>query len=42
MGPALSAPLEGTDRCAQNRGARLVRTLYTRLDRLAEPALAAS
>ncbi|MFB7082655.1 DUF6415 family natural product biosynthesis protein [Streptomyces sp. NPDC056308] len=32
----LSAPLEGTTRCAQNR-ARLVRALYTRLDRLTEP-----
>ncbi|WP_406500233.1 DUF6415 family natural product biosynthesis protein [Streptomyces sp. NBC_00846] len=32
----LSAPLEGTARCAQNR-ARLVRALYTRLDRLREP-----
>jgi hypothetical protein len=32
----LSAPLEGTARCAQNR-ARLVRALYTRLDRLTEP-----
>ncbi|MFD4955200.1 DUF6415 family natural product biosynthesis protein [Streptomyces sp. NPDC058451] len=30
----LSAPLEGTARCAQNC-ARLVRALYTRLDRLA-------
>ncbi|MER6120767.1 restriction endonuclease [Streptomyces sp. NPDC001743] len=29
----LSAPLEGTARCVQNR-ARLVRALYTRLDRL--------
>ncbi|MFC9131826.1 DUF6415 family natural product biosynthesis protein [Streptomyces sp. NPDC057099] len=33
----LSAPLEGTARCVQNR-ARLVRALYTRLDRLTEPA----
>ncbi|MFD9607189.1 DUF6415 family natural product biosynthesis protein [Streptomyces sp. NPDC059970] len=32
----LSAPLQGTVRCVQNR-ARLVRALYTRLDRLAEP-----
>ncbi|MEL5957149.1 restriction endonuclease [Streptomyces sp. CLV115] len=32
----LSVPLEGTARCAQNR-ARLVRALYTRLDRLTEP-----
>ncbi|MFF5897023.1 restriction endonuclease [Streptomyces argenteolus] len=31
----LSTPLEGTARCAQNR-ARLVRALYTRLDRLTE------
>ncbi|MFG2386028.1 DUF6415 family natural product biosynthesis protein [Streptomyces avermitilis] len=31
----LSAPLEGTARCVQNR-ARLVRALYTRLDRLTE------
>ncbi|MET8029622.1 DUF6415 family natural product biosynthesis protein [Streptomyces avermitilis] len=30
-----SAPLEGTARCVQNR-ARLVRALYTRLDRLTE------
>lgn len=37
----LSAPLEGTARCVQNR-ARLVRALYTRLDRLAEPAPAAT
>ncbi|MEV6948732.1 restriction endonuclease [Streptomyces sp. NPDC051172] len=36
----LSAPLEGTARCVQNR-ARLVRALYTRLDRLTEPAPAA-
>ncbi|MEV4998535.1 restriction endonuclease [Streptomyces niveus] len=34
----LSAPLEGTVRCVQNR-ARLVRSLYARLDRL-EAALA--
>ncbi|MFF3788262.1 DUF6415 family natural product biosynthesis protein [Streptomyces sp. NPDC001933] len=33
----LSAPLQGTVRCVQNR-ARLVRALYTRLDRLTEPA----
>lgn len=33
----LSQPIEGTARCAQNR-ARLVRALYTRLDRLTEPA----
>ncbi|MET9176472.1 DUF6415 family natural product biosynthesis protein [Streptomyces misionensis] len=33
----LSAPLKGTARCVQNR-ARLVRALYTRLDRLTEPA----
>jgi len=32
----LSAPLEGTARCAQNR-ARLVRALYTRLDHLTAP-----
>ncbi|MET7608224.1 DUF6415 family natural product biosynthesis protein [Streptomyces avermitilis] len=31
----LSAPLEGTARCVQNR-ARLVRALYTQLDRLTE------
>jgi len=37
----LSVPLEGTARCAQNR-ARLVRALYTRLDRLTEPAPAAT
>ncbi|MFB6980803.1 DUF6415 family natural product biosynthesis protein [Streptomyces scopuliridis] len=37
----LSAPLEGTARCAQNR-ARLVRALYTRLDRLTEPLQAAT
>ncbi|MCX5434823.1 DUF6415 family natural product biosynthesis protein (plasmid) [Streptomyces sp. NBC_00257] len=36
----LSAPLERTARCAQNR-ARLVRALYTRLDRLTEAAPAA-
>ncbi|MFJ5724648.1 hypothetical protein [Streptomyces sp. NPDC093149] len=36
----LSAPLEGTARCAQNR-ARLVLALYTRLDRLTEPLPAA-
>ncbi|MFL5997843.1 MAG: restriction endonuclease [Streptomyces sp.] len=36
----LSVPLEGTARCAQNR-ARLVRALYTRLDRLTEPLPAA-
>ncbi|MFE0495394.1 DUF6415 family natural product biosynthesis protein (plasmid) [Streptomyces albidoflavus] len=33
----LSAPLQGTARCVQNR-ARLVQALYTRLDRLTEPA----
>ncbi|MEW1724738.1 restriction endonuclease [Streptomyces sp. NPDC093109] len=33
----LSVPLQGTARCVQNR-ARLVRALYTRLDRLTEPA----
>ncbi|MGW5401328.1 DUF6415 family natural product biosynthesis protein [Streptomyces sp. NPDC003952] len=33
----LSAPLKGTAQCVQNR-ARLVRALYTRLDRLTEPA----
>ncbi|MFD5372614.1 restriction endonuclease [Streptomyces sp. NPDC127103] len=33
----LAVPLEGTARCVQNR-ARLVRALYTRLDRLTEPA----
>ncbi|MFB6814440.1 restriction endonuclease [Streptomyces sp. NPDC056347] len=33
----LSAPLNGTARCVQNR-ARIVRSLYTRLDRLTEPA----
>lgn len=37
----LSAPLEGTARCAQNR-ARLVRALYTRLDRLTEALSAAT
>lgn len=37
----LSAPLEGTARCAQNR-ARLVRALYTRLDGLTEPLPAAT
>ena len=37
----LAAPLEGTARCVQNR-ARLVRALYTRLDRLTEPAPAAT
>ncbi|MFZ3491741.1 DUF6415 family natural product biosynthesis protein [Streptomyces sp. 5.8] len=36
----LSAPLKGTARCVQNR-ARLVRALYTRLDRLTEPLPAA-
>lgn len=36
----LSVPLEGTVRCAQNR-ARLVRALYTRLDRLTETLPAA-
>ncbi|MEU1457187.1 DUF6415 family natural product biosynthesis protein [Streptomyces avermitilis] len=36
----LAAPLEGTARCVQNR-ARLVKALYTRLDRLTEPAPAA-
>ncbi|MEU0523090.1 DUF6415 family natural product biosynthesis protein [Streptomyces niveus] len=36
----LSAPLEGTARCARNR-ARLVRALYMRLDRLTEPLPAA-
>ncbi|MFJ2574756.1 DUF6415 family natural product biosynthesis protein [Streptomyces halstedii] len=35
----LSAPLEGTARCVRNR-ARLVRALYTRLDRLPEPVQA--
>ncbi|WP_331720056.1 DUF6415 family natural product biosynthesis protein [Streptomyces sp. NBC_00147] len=33
----LAAPLKGTAQCVQNR-ARLVRALYTRLDRLNEPA----
>ncbi|MFJ7201735.1 MULTISPECIES: restriction endonuclease [unclassified Streptomyces] len=33
----LSVPLEGMARCAQNR-ARLVRALYTRLDRLTDAA----
>ncbi|MFB7852660.1 DUF6415 family natural product biosynthesis protein [Streptomyces sp. NPDC056053] len=33
----LSLPPTGTAHCAQNR-ARLVRALYTRLDRLTEPA----
>ncbi|MEE1811816.1 DUF6415 family natural product biosynthesis protein [Streptomyces sp. BE133] len=37
----LSAPLERTARCAQNR-ARLVRALYTRLDRLTEALPSAS
>ncbi|MFJ8856195.1 restriction endonuclease [Streptomyces sp. NPDC102437] len=37
----LSAPLERTARCAQNR-ARLVRALYTRLDRLTEAQPSAS
>ncbi|MFE9782230.1 restriction endonuclease [Streptomyces sp. NPDC005775] len=37
----LSTPIEGTARCAQNR-ARLVRALYTRLDRLTEPVPAAT
>lgn len=37
----LSAPLKGTAQCVQNR-ARLVRALYTRLDRLTEPAPAAT
>ncbi|MFJ4873348.1 restriction endonuclease [Streptomyces sp. NPDC088757] len=32
----LSVPTAGTARCVQNR-ARLVRALYTRLDRLTEP-----
>ncbi|MFF3489578.1 restriction endonuclease [Streptomyces sp. NPDC002701] len=36
----LSAPLKDTAGCVQNR-ARLVRALYTRLDRLTEPAPAA-
>ncbi len=33
----LSAPLNGTARCVQKR-TRLVQALYTRLDRLTEPA----
>ncbi|MGW5067156.1 DUF6415 family natural product biosynthesis protein [Streptomyces cyaneofuscatus] len=33
----LAAPLKGTAQCVQHR-ARLVRSLYTRLDRLTEPA----
>ncbi|MBT2379761.1 MULTISPECIES: DUF6415 family natural product biosynthesis protein [unclassified Streptomyces] len=33
----LAQPIRGTAHCAQNR-ARLVRGLYTRLDRLTEPA----
>ncbi|MEV0695918.1 restriction endonuclease [Streptomyces sp. NPDC050388] len=37
----LSTPLEGTARCAQNR-ARLVRALYTWLDRLTEALPAAT
>lgn len=37
----LSAPLERTARCAQNR-ARLVRALYMRLDCLTEPLPAAT
>ncbi|MFE4177445.1 DUF6415 family natural product biosynthesis protein [Streptomyces sp. NPDC056909] len=37
----LSAPLKGTASCVQNR-ARLVQALYTRLDRLTEPAPAAT
>ncbi|MFF5303494.1 DUF6415 family natural product biosynthesis protein [Streptomyces sp. NPDC013161] len=37
----LSTPLTGTAQCAQNR-ARLVRALYTRLDRLTEPLQAAT
>ncbi|RZD89282.1 DUF6415 family natural product biosynthesis protein [Streptomyces albidoflavus] len=36
----LAAQLKGTAYCVQNR-ARLVRALYTRLDRLTEPASAA-
>lgn len=36
----LATPLKGTAHCAQNR-ARLVRALYTRLDRLTEAAPAA-
>ncbi|MFG2885760.1 DUF6415 family natural product biosynthesis protein [Streptomyces sp. NPDC048297] len=39
-GRRLSAPLQGTARCAQNR-ARLAQALYTRLDRLTEPVPAA-
>lgn len=37
----LSAPIQGTARCAQNR-ARLVRALYERMDRLTEPLPAAT
>ncbi|MFJ4689373.1 DUF6415 family natural product biosynthesis protein [Streptomyces sp. NPDC088789] len=37
----LSQPPQGTARCVQNR-ARLVQALYTRLDRLTEPAPAAT
>ncbi|MEU2134983.1 DUF6415 family natural product biosynthesis protein [Streptomyces sp. NPDC018352] len=37
----LSAPLQGTACCVQNR-ARLVRALYTRLDRLTEPVQVAT
>ncbi|RPK27546.1 hypothetical protein EES37_36630 [Streptomyces sp. ADI91-18] len=37
----LSAPLKDTARCVQNR-ARLVRALYTRLDRVTEPLPAAT
>ena len=37
----LSAPIQGTAQCVQNR-ARLVRALYTRLDRLTEPLPAAT
>ncbi|OEJ21614.1 restriction endonuclease [Streptomyces agglomeratus] len=37
----LSAPIQGTARCAQNR-ARLVRALYERLDCLTEPPPAAT
>ncbi|MFG2569240.1 DUF6415 family natural product biosynthesis protein [Streptomyces sp. NPDC048567] len=37
----LSTPLKGTAHCVQNR-ARLVQALYGRLDRLAEPAPAAT
>lgn len=36
----IAAPLKGTVHCVQNR-ARLVRALYTRLDRLTGPAPAA-